>query len=81
MPNQAQENKVEPKPGRKIRRTVTILITLVALGTGIWAIVNNLLNAESKSSIPIRAGAEAPDFEAVNSRGSKFGCPITGAKL
>ncbi|WP_427050711.1 redoxin domain-containing protein [Paenibacillus sp. TC-CSREp1] len=71
MPKQAQEIKVESKPGRKIRRTVTMLIAMVALGAGIWAIVNNLLNAESKSSIPIRAGAEAPDFEAVNSRGEQ----------
>ncbi|MBB6019997.1 peroxiredoxin [Paenibacillus sp. JGP012] len=67
VPDQAQENK----PGRKIRRTVTMLIAMVALGVGIWAIVTNLLNAESKSSTPIRAGAEAPDFEAVNSKGEQ----------
>ncbi|PYE42139.1 redoxin domain-containing protein [Paenibacillus barcinonensis] len=61
----------EPKPGLNTRRIMTLLIALVALGAGIWAIVNNLSNAELKSSNPIRAGAEAPDFTAVNSKGEQ----------
>lgn len=73
MHDKPQENKAmsEPKPGLNTRRIMTLLIALVALGAGIWAIVNNLSNAELKSSNPIRAGAEAPDFTAVNSKGEQ----------
>ncbi|MGO4528156.1 TlpA family protein disulfide reductase [Paenibacillus amylolyticus] len=55
----------------KIRRIVTMFIALTALVTGVWAVLANLSNSDSKSNNPIQAGEEAPDFTAFNSKGEQ----------
>ncbi|WP_145412959.1 redoxin domain-containing protein [Paenibacillus xylanexedens] len=68
--NSAQQDG-QKKKGSKIRRIVTMLIALAALSTGVWAVLVNLSNSDSKSNNPIRTGVEAPDFTAVNSEGEQ----------
>nr|WP_261764561.1 redoxin domain-containing protein [Paenibacillus xylanexedens] len=68
--NSAQQDG-QKKTGSKIRWVVTMLIALAALATGVWAVLANLSNSDAKSNNPIRAGAEAPNFTAVNSKGEQ----------
>ncbi|SCY01217.1 Thiol-disulfide isomerase or thioredoxin [Paenibacillus polysaccharolyticus] len=68
--NSAQQDG-QKKTGSKISRVVTMLIALAALATGIWAVLANLSDSDSKSRNPIRTGVEAPDFTAVNSKGEQ----------
>lgn len=53
------------------RRTLTILIGLVALLTGAWAIYENVSTPESGRGNTIQVGANAPEFTAVNSIGEQ----------
>ncbi|MGN7412842.1 TlpA family protein disulfide reductase [Paenibacillus sp. SAF-068] len=53
------------------RRTLTILIGLVALFTGAWAIFENISEPESGRGNTIQEGAKAPEFTAVNSIGEQ----------
>lgn len=55
----------------KSRRTLTILIGLVALFTGAWAIFENVAEPESGRGNTIQEGAKAPEFTAVNSTGEQ----------
>ncbi len=55
----------------KSRRTLTILISLVALITGTWAIFENVSKPESGRGNTIQVGAKAPEFTAVNSIGEQ----------
>lgn len=64
---------MKSKQGKGInaRRIITMLIVFAALAAGIWAFVSNGPNTEMKRNHPIRVGAEAPDFTAVNSKGEQ----------
>ncbi|WP_258166519.1 redoxin domain-containing protein [Paenibacillus sp. PCH8] len=50
---------------------LTILIGVAALLTGAWAIYQNVSPSEPQGSNAIEAGAEAPEFTAVNSAGEE----------
>lgn len=59
------------KKSFKSRRTLTILIGVIALLAGTWAIFENVSTPESGRGISIQAGAKAPEFTAVNSAGEQ----------
>lgn len=73
MENKSQQNEpmIRKKRGFQVRRILTIVTILTALSAGIWAVTTNWSDSESKRSNPIRTGAEAPDFTAVNSKGEQ----------
>ncbi|MGF6354803.1 peroxiredoxin [Paenibacillus sp. 4624] len=71
MDTNSEQQDGQRKKGSKIRRIVTMLIALAALTTGIWAVLTNLSSSGSEHSNPILAGAKAPDFTAVNSKGEQ----------
>lgn len=59
------------KKSFKSRRTLTILIGVIALLVGTWAIFENVSTPESQRGNAIEAGAVAPEFTAVNSEGEQ----------
>lgn len=59
------------KKNLKSRRTLTILIGLIALLAGAWAIFENVSTPESGRANMIQVGAMAPEFTAVNSAGEQ----------
>ncbi|WP_458126819.1 TlpA family protein disulfide reductase [Paenibacillus sp. Z3-2] len=59
------------KQSFKSRRTLTILIGLVALLAGAWAIFENVSTPDAQRGNTIQAGAKAPEFTAVNSAGEQ----------
>ena len=73
MENKPQQNEpmIRKKRGFQVRRILTIVTIIAALFAGIWAVTTNWSDSESKRSNPIRTGAEAPDFTAVNSKGEQ----------
>ncbi|WP_366296094.1 redoxin domain-containing protein [Paenibacillus sp. AN1007] len=73
MENKPQQNEpmIRKKRGFQVRRILTIVTMIAALFAGIWAVTTNWSDSESKRSNPIRTGAEAPDFTAVNSKGEQ----------
>ncbi|MFF2912134.1 TlpA family protein disulfide reductase [Paenibacillus sp. NPDC057934] len=53
----------------KLRRILTILISLAAIVAAVWAIVQSVILGETRAASTVNAQAAAPDFEAVTAEG------------